>query len=368
MRKLKKAFSLTLALALSLALAAPAFATGTVKVVEDETHGVKITLNGFLREETHRYNVWTGSNYDEDTYEEIPIMEPREFTIYVVADNSTVTIEALKGRKYADASFQGLNRWVVAPGSPSYNSSVREAWITFLDNRENYAYSCEGDGGTTDWWVWDIEYKCFVCDYNFTWPLDKAVTETVSPDENGDFYMNLSTGYGIDWMCESDYAKLVPVDGGQPSQPTTPPQPEQPARVKTANPTNDKLMVNGAEQSPTVYKIGGSNYFKIRDVAAVLNGTGKQFAVGYSGGKVTVTSGQPYDATGKELAGAPDSARDASPSNDTILIDGTEASLTVYKIGGSNYFKLRDLGKALDFYVGYEGGKVTIDTGKSYAK
>ena len=134
--------------------------------------------------------------------------------------------------------------------------------------------------------------------------------------------------------------------------------------AETANPTNDKLTVDGVEQTPTVYKIGGSNYFKIRDVAAVLNGTEKQFSVGYSGGKVTVTSGQPYEATGKELAGAPSESRTASRSSDSIIIDGTEASLTVYKIGGSNYFKLRDLGKALDFQVDWAAGQgVMIETG-----
>ena len=147
--------------------------------------------------------------------------------------------------------------------------------------------------------------------------------------------------------------------------PVTPAQPE----VKAANPTNDKLEVNGTAADPTVYKIGGSNYFKIRDVAAVLNGTEKQFAVGYSGGKVTVTSGQPYEATGKELEGAPDSSREASPSNDAIVIDGAETSLTVYKIGGSNYFKLRDLGEALNFYVGWEAGRgVHIETDRPYSK
>jgi hypothetical protein len=154
-----------------------------------------------------------------------------------------------------------------------------------------------------------------------------------------------------------------------PTQPTTPVEPEKPAGVKTANPTNDKLEVNGAAADPTVYKIGGSNYFKIRDVAAVLNGTEKQFAVGYSGGKVTVTSGQSYEATGKELAGAPDSAGEASPSNDAIVIDGVETGLTVYKIGGSNYFKLRDLGEALNFYVGWEAGRgVFIETDRPYSK
>ena len=138
--------------------------------------------------------------------------------------------------------------------------------------------------------------------------------------------------------------------------------------AETANPTNDKLTVDGVEQTPTVYKIGGSNYFKIRDVAAVLNGTEKQFSVGYSNGKVTVTSGQPYEATGKELAGAPSESRTASRSSDSIIIDGTEASLTVYKIGGSNYFKLRDLGKALDFQVDWAAGQgVMIETGGAAA-
>ena len=160
--------------------------------------------------------------------------------------------------------------------------------------------------------------------------------------------------------CNTKY--YIYLDNSTDPQPTTPP-----AGTKTASPTNDKLEVNGAAANPTVYKIGGSNYFKIRDVAALLSGTEKQFAVGYSGGRVTVTSGQPYEATGKELAGPPAAARDASPSNDSVLVDGAETSLTVYKIGGSNYFKLRDLGKVLDFYVGWEAGRgMYIETDKPY--
>ena len=85
------------------------------------------------------------------------------------------------------------------------------------------------------------------------------------------------------------------------SQPEQPEQPIQPATAE-ANPTNDKLTVNGVEQNPTVYKIGDSNYFKIRDLAAVLNGTGKQFSVGYDAEKQSVTAapGQPYELTGTE--------------------------------------------------------------------
>lgn len=168
---------------------------------------------------------------------------------------------------------------------------------------------------------------------------------------------------------ESPTTPETPTTPTNPTTPTKPTDPTAPAQTKTANPTNDKLTVNGVLQNPTVYKIGGSNYFQIRDVAAVLNGTEKQFSVGYSGGKVTATSGQPYETTGKELKGAPSSSKTATHSNDTILINGQEASLTVYKIGGSNYFKLRDLGKALNFYVGWIAGKgVYIETDKPYSE
>ena len=41
----------------------------------------------------------------------------------------------------------------------------------------------------------------------------------------------------------------------------------------------------------------------------------------------------------------------------------------VYKIGGSNYFKLRDLGKALNFYVGWSREQgMFIDTSKPYSE
>ena len=139
-----------------------------------------------------------------------------------------------------------------------------------------------------------------------------------------------------------------------------------------AMPTNDSLTADGVLQNPTVYKINDSNYFGIRDLAAILNGTGKQFSVGYDGGAnaVTATSGQSYEAVGTELAGAAQGGnKNAMASNDSIYINGSKASVEVYKIDGSNYFKLRDLGKALDFYVGWTAEQgMFIDTTKSYSE
>ena len=139
-----------------------------------------------------------------------------------------------------------------------------------------------------------------------------------------------------------------------------------------AAPTNDRLTVDGVLQNPTVYKIGGSNYFKIRDLAAVLNGTGKQFSVGYDGAtnSVTATTGQGYEKQPGDLAGAATGGdQTANPSNDAIYVDGQKITAEVYKINGSNYFKLRDLGKALNFYVGWSAERgMYIETGKPYSE
>ena len=219
-----------------------------------------------------------------------------------------------------------------------------------------------------------------------------TMTRTAEPAgtaEDGVIYMLLVPGFGGNsycWMCESDFAKIEPKHRGVPGpdsdifgtpgpdksgQPTTPSQPQQPAGT-TASPTNDKLEVNGAAANPTVYKIGDSNYFKIRDVAALLNGTEKQFAVGYDGTKnaVTATTGQGYDKQSGDLAGAATgSSQTADPSNDAIYVNGEKITAEVYKINGSNYFKLRDLGKALNFYVGWSVDRgMYIETSKPYSE
>ena len=49
-----------------------------------------------------------------------------------------------------------------------------------------------------------------------------------------------------------------------------------------------------------------------------------------------------------------------------MYIDGESVSLTGYNINGKNYFKLRDLGGALGFEVGWDEAArtVTVTTGE----
>lgn len=138
----------------------------------------------------------------------------------------------------------------------------------------------------------------------------------------------------------------------------------------TATPTASKVTVNGKNVAFSAYNIGGNNYFKLRDIAFALNGTAKQFEVGYDAvnNAITLTSGKAYTKVGGEMAAAESGNKNAMPTTAQVYLDGSETDLTAYNIGGNNYFKLRDLGQAIDFAVDYDGATNTIiiDTSKSY--
>ena len=117
------------------------------------------------------------------------------------------------------------------------------------------------------------------------------------------------------------------------------------------------LTVNGNTVACEKYNIDDSNYFKLRDLAYLLNGTGSQFDVGWDAAKgvVSITTQHAYTTpNGHELELGADRSHLAQISAQTITIDGAVRSdLTVYNIGGSNFFKLRELGDALGFDVDY---------------
>ena len=123
-----------------------------------------------------------------------------------------------------------------------------------------------------------------------------------------------------------------------------------------------KLTVDGRSVDCEKYNIGGRNYFKLRDLAYLLNGTGSQFGVGYdeATSTVSIATGAPYTPNGTELAAGKDNSATARSSSQTILINGVKRSdLTVYNIGGSNFFQLRELGTALGFEVDYDAATDT---------
>jgi hypothetical protein len=132
-------------------------------------------------------------------------------------------------------------------------------------------------------------------------------------------------------------------------------------------------MVNGKEVAFEAYAIGDSNYFRLRDLAMAVNGTDKQFQVGWDGANnaINLTTKTAYTPVGNELSVSSNPAvKDAKPTESKISLDGKEITLTVYNIAGSNYFKLRDLGKAINFGVTWNSklNMIGIDTSTSYTE
>lgn len=123
-----------------------------------------------------------------------------------------------------------------------------------------------------------------------------------------------------------------------------------------------KLQVNGTPVSVGAYTINGNTYFKLRDLAAVLNGTGSQFSVAYDNAlsSITLQAGEAYLPVGTEGKAAAAPPASASESLSPLFINGERCYPTAYLIHGNNYFKLRDLGDIFGFSVGWDSATSTI--------
>ena len=127
-----------------------------------------------------------------------------------------------------------------------------------------------------------------------------------------------------------------------------------------ASPQN--LSVDGVDADCDKYNIDGSNYFKLRDLAQLLSKTDSRFSISFDeqSNAVAVVSGKEYIPVGGELARGQDQSKTAVVSKQSVLIDGKAVDgLSIYNIGGNNYFKLRDLGNALGFTVDYDADSNT---------
>ena len=148
---------------------------------------------------------------------------------------------------------------------------------------------------------------------------------------------------------------------------------EDPAPLPiTVNPTASAVLVNGVVTTFEAYNIDGNNFFKLRDIAAAINGTHKQFELGYDRVtlSVSLTSGLAYTPVDGELTQGDGLAKAAIPTASRIYFDGQELNFTVYNIGGNNFFKLRDLMSVLDIAVIYDEAtrNISIDTSSGYVE
>jgi len=141
--------------------------------------------------------------------------------------------------------------------------------------------------------------------------------------------------------------------------------------IYAAMPTTSTVLINGVKSDFEAYCIDEYNYFKLRDLAYVLNDTEAQFEVEWDGVKnaIRLTSGEPYTVMGGEMAiSGAEGYQEATITTSTIYIGGKSREFTAYCINEYNYFKLRDIARAFDFNVTWDGvnNTVSIVTTENY--
>ena|GEM_PF-6607984 len=127
-----------------------------------------------------------------------------------------------------------------------------------------------------------------------------------------------------------------------------------------ASPTSSTIIIDGTVVPFNAYSIKGNNYFKLRDLAMALRKSSKKFNVYWDQSKqmISIAIGQDYKAVGGELTVFPSKSKQtAKQTTASIRISGLYKGFVAYGINGNNYFKLRDIAKHLNFYVGWDGGR-----------
>ena len=120
-----------------------------------------------------------------------------------------------------------------------------------------------------------------------------------------------------------------------------------------------KITLNGNEVTIYGYNINGENYFKLRDLAAVLKDTDNKFAVEYKDNKITLTKGADYTVLDTDQKAVKADAK-AELTNDKVFLADKELDLKAYKLDGSNFYRLKDLGENLGFGVAYDEKTNTV--------
>lgn len=141
--------------------------------------------------------------------------------------------------------------------------------------------------------------------------------------------------------------------------------------------STQKVDVDGRQVTFQMYALrdgngNDTNYVKLRDVAFALTGTDARFNVEWSAQRgIYVTPGFAYIMVGGEMDTPFSGNRPYTRMDDTTDIDGEAVALQAFTLtddagNGYTYYKLRDLGQALGFYVGWSAERgVYIETSAS---
>ena len=117
---------------------------------------------------------------------------------------------------------------------------------------------------------------------------------------------------------------------------------------------------------------GETNYVRLRDIASLLSGTAAQFGVDWNG-SVVIEPDAAYTPDGTELNAPFSGDRRYQRADAKTVIYGESVPFTAILLtdeqgGGYTYYKLRDLGRVLNFNVGWTAARgIYIESDQPYA-
>ena len=134
------------------------------------------------------------------------------------------------------------------------------------------------------------------------------------------------------------------------------------ALAAEVQPTSQNITIDGEAVYCPAYNIDGYNYVRLRTLASLLRETAGAFDVQYDEetNTVTILRGRAYTGPVEEAWTMVDYSDTAVPSTQSVVIDDVARSdLSVWNIGGSNWFRLAELSKALGFGLSYDAATRT---------
>jgi hypothetical protein len=279
-----------------------------------------------------------------------------ETPVFVSNGPVTVTFEGEKdwGRLYVEYSVDGKLKDGIMDGELEYMTIEGKKFIV---HREEYQeFSGKKIDSAEEWVTIDSIDEDY--DGSINYPAGAYATLT-------------TPGYYLVWgskeAVEEDTYVIQVVD--KTSNDVVNPKPS----VLKAIPNASDVIVNSTTTPFEAYNIKGNNYFKLRDLAAAVNGTEKNFEVTWDAENqsIMLLSEKAYTVIGGELAVSENAvSKEVVPTEASIYLDGEALQFTAYNIGGYNFFMLRDIAAALDIGVTWdeELKKIGIDTSIPYSE
>ncbi len=122
-----------------------------------------------------------------------------------------------------------------------------------------------------------------------------------------------------------------------------------------AVPSEQKVIFDEVEIDIKGYNIDGNNYYRLRDLAALLTGSDVNFNVEYDEAYnyIEMTRQSGYAKQSGDLTFGNQKIDSISESYQRTFVDGDKVILSGYLINNNNYYKLRDLGKVIGFPVDF---------------